>query len=136
MILYHVSLRTGEVDVHRIDAMEPCQIEQAEDTLWGNGPVAGRPPFRVEGFSSMFSVFRGRELLVTCGLGEGQDTMWEVLTGLQELTTPVTRPTPPRTGRWLAVVEYPGLQNLAPGDREWLDEFECSLAAVLLKRRA
>lgn len=136
MIFYRVSLRTGAVDVHRLDVLQPRDFEQAEATLQGCGPIPGRSPFRVDAFPSMFAVFRGREHLVTCGVGKGRDTLWSVMTGLQELQGVAARPNPPREAHWLAVVEYPGLQHLAPLDREWLAGFECAMASALMRRRA
>lgn len=136
MTLYRVSLRTGEVRVHRFDAINARDNEQAEETMHGLGVIPGRAPFRVDVFPSMFAVFRGREHLVTCGVGKGRDTLWSVMTGLQELQGAAARPSPPREAHWLAVVEYPGLQHLAPVDREWLAGFECAMAAALMRRKA
>jgi len=134
--LYRVNLRSGDVEVHRLDAQDAAVTEQAEATLKGYGEVPGRPPFRVDAFTSMFTVFRGRELLVTCGVGKGRDSLWTVMVGLQELQSRVAMPNPPKDHLWLAVVEYPGLQNAAPRDRAWLSRFECGLAAAILKLRA
>ncbi len=136
MILYRVSLQTGVVRVHRIDALDPRYTEQADETLQGFGPIPGRAPFRVDVFPSMFAVFRGREHLVTCGVGKGRDALWSVMTGLQELQGEAARPSPPKEAHWLAVVEYPGLLQLAPVDRVWLAGFECAMAAALMRRKA
>lgn len=136
MTLYRVSLRTGDVRVHRLDALDPRETEQADETLQGFGPIPRREPFRVDVFPSMFAVFRGREHLVTCGVGKGRDALWSVMTGLQELQGEAARPSPPREAHWLAVVEYPGLQQLAPVDRDWLACFECAMAAALMRHRA
>lgn len=135
-LLFRVNLRSGELGAHRLDTLGPGVVEQADVTLKGYGEVPGRPPFRVCAFTSMFTVFRGRELLVTGGVGKGRDSLWTVMVGLQELQSMVAMPNPPKDHLWLAVVEYPGLQNVAPRDREWLSRFECGLAAAILKLRA
>lgn len=133
MIIHHVTLITGDVATHRLDTIDPRAIRACRALLPSGGPIPHCSPFRVEVLGPVFSVWRAREPIVTCGLGEGVDETWEALQELQKRSAPVLA-TPPAS-RWLAVAILPGITAVSKNDISWLGDFErCMAAAILLPK--
>lgn len=135
-LLHHVTLLTGHVSTHRLDTLDHEAIQACRGLLPTGGQVPGFSAFRVEIYGPLFTVFRGREPLVTCAIGNGEQDMgtWQVLTGLQEqVGGEVKTETPPRNGRWLGVALLPPVANLTKPDVMWLGDFERCLAAAMIQ---
>ena len=136
MLLSHITLTTGHLSVHRLDTLDPAAVAACRALLPSGGPVPGFPAFRVEIHGPLFTVYRGREPLVSCGLGRGRDATWERLSaldaqfrGLMGASQPIA---PPPAGPWLAVAILPPLGLLTGSDVQWLGDFERCLAAAIL----
>jgi len=127
----HVTLMTGDCVLHRLDVLDAGAVAACARLLPGGGQVPGFAAFRVEIHGPVFTIFRGREPLVMCGIGRGEDDTWRSLVALQECFAPVTAVVP--GGLWLAVVLLPHLMALAQADVMWLGDFERCLAAALLE---
>lgn len=136
MILHHVTLLTGHTTTHRLDTLSPEAVRQCRALLPAGGQVPGFAAFRVELYGPMFTIFRGRDPLVTCAIGNGEQDVgtWQVLDGLQvKVGGEVKAPTPPRNGRWLGVVLLPAIGLLTRDDVGWLGDFERCLAAAMIQ---
>jgi hypothetical protein len=132
MILHHITLSSGHVATHRLDVFAPGAVAACKALLPTGGPVPAFPAFRVEIAGPVFTIYRGREPIVTCGLGNGPEGPWRELCNLQRKFLPVEASRPLR-GRWLAVVLLPSLLTTARSDIEWLGDFERVLAAAMLE---
>ncbi|HCN76048.1 MAG TPA: hypothetical protein DIT13_02490 [Verrucomicrobiales bacterium] len=130
MTINHITLMTGDNVLHRLDIIPPEVVEQCRELLPEGGQIPGFPAFRVEIHAPVFTIWRGREPIATCGLGQGEDDVWSTLRDLQARFAPV-KARPP-AGRWLAVVLLPGLLTTAREDVHWLADFERCLAAAML----
>ena len=130
MILHHITLSTGSSATHRLDLVDPPALAACRGLLPHGGPVPGSPAFHVEIHAPVFTIFRGRDPLVCCGVGRGADPVWAELVALQRRFLPVAC-TPP-AGDWLAVVLLPALTLTARSDLVWLGDFERCLAAAIL----
>jgi hypothetical protein len=137
MLLSHITLTTGHLSVHRLDTLDAAAVAICRTLLpTGGGPVPGFPAFRVEIHGPLFTIYRGREPLVSCGMGRGRDATWASLCALDEqframlgASQPIV---PPPAGPWLAVAILPSLALLANSDAAWLGDFERCLAAAIL----
>ncbi len=131
MIIHHITLATGDSVAHRLDLVSPEAIQACRALLPAGGPIPSLPAFRVDiAELTVFTIWRGREPIVTCGIGRGRSPTWTVLAKLQARFAPVIAPPP--SGQWLGVVVLPGLANQARSDLSWLADFERSLAAAIL----
>lgn len=133
MTLHHITLATGHVTTHRLDTLASAAVEACKkQMLPTGGQIPALPAFRVEISGEVFTIYRSRDRIVTCGLGSGPKGPWKELRDLQEQFLPV-KAIQPKKGRWLAVVLLPGLLTTARSDIEWLGDFERVLAAAMLE---
>jgi hypothetical protein len=131
MVVHHITLATGHVATHRLDTLDAGAVAACRALLPSGGQVPGFAAFRVEIHHPLFTVYRGREPLVTCGTGTGTDDVWKSLVELQSKFCPVKADAP--KSRWLATVLLPSLVNTPQADIQWLGDFErCLTAAMLL----
>jgi hypothetical protein len=130
MLIHHVTLATGDTVTHRLDTLDAGAVDACRALLPDGGQIPGFAAYRVEIHGPVFTVYRGREPLVTCGLGTGDDDVWRCLCELQRKFCPVA--TSPPDGQWLAVVLLPSLANTPQADLGWLGDFERCLAAAML----
>lgn len=132
LYLHHITLvEGGNVVTHRLDTLDPQAVAACRALLPGGGQVPRLPAFRVEIHGPVFTIWRGREPLVTCGVGQGEDETWLSLWEMQAKFWPVDKMEPPG-GTWLAVVVLPSFLMLAPQDQRWIADFERCLAAAML----
>ena len=136
MLLSHITLTTGHLTTHRLDVLDAGAVAVCRSLFPSGGPVPALPAFRVEIHSTLFTIFRGREPLVSCGIGRGNDATWTSLCGLDSqfrhlLGATVPHPPAP-AGPWLAVALPPPLLALTQSDIGWLGDFERCLAAAML----
>jgi hypothetical protein len=133
MLTHHITLVTGDSIAHRLDTISPEVVSACRALMPHGGKVPGFPAFRVEiAERTIFTIYRGREPLVTCGVGVGRNQVWDTLIETQEHFAPCVVTEPPH-GQWLAVVVLPPLANVARNDIAWLADFERCMAAALLQ---
>lgn len=130
MLIQHITLLTGDNATHRLDTIAPEAVQACLALLPDGGQVPGFTAFRVQIVGPVFTLYRGVEPLVTCGIGRGHDGTWEALAQLQNKFAPVVAK-PPKA-QWLAVAILPGLVMTARTDIGWLADFERCMAAALL----
>lgn len=114
-------------------------IAALQDLAVHGGPVPGFTPFRVvvtHGTgASIFTVYRGREPVVTCAVAwtaAGEAEAWPAIEKLYldlsdqhpNLFSPVAEAVKPNSLPWLAVVLLPGLLAQSQDDLGWLADFE------------
>lgn len=135
MLLSHITLTTGHLTTHRLDVLDAGAVAVCRSLLPSGGPIPAFPAFRVQITGPMFTIWRGQEPLVSCGIGKGRDDTW---TGLCDLDSKfrsmlgATVPHPPApAGPWLAVALLPPLLALTQSDIGWLGDFERCLAAAM-----
>ena len=126
----HVTIMTGDVATHRPDTLA-VGMAACRPLLPNGGPVPEFPAFRVEITGPMFTIWRGRDPVVTCAVGQDNDALWGQLADLQKRFGPVKAEQP--KGPWLAVVILPGMRAMTMDDIGWLGDFERCLGAVLLE---
>lgn len=132
MIIHHVTLITGDVATHRLDLISEESVQACRSLLPKGGEIPQCSPFMIEITGPVFTVSRGRDPVVVCGIGSGRDITWDSLVDLQSRFAPVVASAP--RSQWLAVVLLPGLASIAREDISWLGDFErCMAAAILLK---
>lgn len=131
MIITHITLLTGDIATHRLDTIPAGAVDACRALLPAGGQVPGFPAFRVEINGPIFTIFRGREAIVTCCVGNGHPESWRILVDLQSKFYPAKAKVEPK-GRWLAVVILPGILAQAKSDIGWLADFERCMAAALL----
>jgi hypothetical protein len=139
MILHHVTLATGHTTTHRLDTLDPAAIAACRALLPSGGPVPALPAYRVQITGPLFTLWRGREPIVACAHGHGQQdaATWQTLADLQaEAGAPVKATRPPANGRWLAVAVLPGIAHLTRADIAWLADFERCLTAAMIQAQA
>lgn len=76
VIIHHVTLLTGHCATHRLDLVSPAAVETCRKLLAG-GPIPGFPPWRVEVVDPVFSIHRGKAPALLCGIGRGNDALWQ-----------------------------------------------------------
>ena len=127
----HITLMTGDVATHRLDTLNPVGVEACLALLPSGERRRGCAPYRVEILAPVFSLWRGREPILSAGVGTGADDTWYALVELQERFF-IVKAAPP-AARWLAVALLPAFTALASTDLGWLGDFErCMAAAILL----
>lgn len=136
MIVHHITLTTCHLTTHRLDVLDAGAVAVCRSLLPAGGSVPGFPAFRVEIHGPLFTIWRGREPLVSCGIGRGADATWSSLCGLDSQFRSrlgATAPHPPApAGPWLAVALLPTLLNLTQSDVTWLGDFERCLGAAMM----
>ena len=132
MLIHHITLISGHDAVHRLDIIEPHAIAVCRSLLPDGGQIPNFSAFRVEIVGPAFTVFRGREPLVSCAVGVGPDERWQLLVDLQKRFAPIAVQDPKRGTRWLAVAILPPLALVARDDIAWLGDFERCMAAAML----
>jgi hypothetical protein len=130
VIIHHITLLTGHSAVHRLDTLSRSAVDACRSLLPAGGPIPGFAPFRVQIHGSVFTVWRGREPIVTCGFGRGSDETWSALIDLQSRFGAVIAQ--PTASAWLAVALLPGLASVSPEDVKWLGDFERCMASAML----
>lgn len=130
MLIHHVTLATGHVATHRLDTLDAAAVAACRKLLPHGGQVPGFTAYRVEIHVPVFTIYRGREPLVTCGITQGADDVWQCLVELQTQFQPVKTAAP--NGTTLAVVLLPSLAATPQSDLGWLGDFERCLSAALL----
>lgn len=131
MTLPHITLATGHNTLHRLDTLDPVAVAACRALLPAGGPIPGFPAFRVEIHGPVFTVWRGREPIVTCGICHGDDDTHAALGTLQTVVTPPASYAIP-AGAWLAIAIMPGILTLTQTDIGWLGDFERCMAAALI----
>lgn len=131
MMLPHITLATGHVSVHRLDTLEAGAVAACRGLLPAGGMVPGFTAFRVVVSGPVFTVWRGAEPVVSCGVCRGDDEVHGALREMQGRLVTVGAYAVPR-GLWLAIVLLPGLLNLTREDVGWLGDFERCMAAAII----
>lgn len=124
MLISHITLLTGDCVTHRLDTLDPSAVQQCSGLLPSGGPVPAFPAFRVEIHGPVFSIWRGQDPIVLCGIGSGHDRVWDELTELHDKLAPGTPAPNPHKGAWLGAVILPGMVHLTRADIAWLADFE------------
>lgn len=124
----------GSTVTHRLDLIpEEVRIPMRPLVSAGGGQIPVLPAFRVEiPHPHAFTLFRGREPIVACGIGRGASEIWDRLVTLQENIGIAVDKSPP-AGLWLAVAILPSMIMLSREDIGWLGDFERCMAAVMLE---
>ena len=132
MILQHITLLTGDNATHRLDTLDAGAVQACRNLLPDGGKIPSLDAYRVTITDNrIFTIWRGKSPLVTCGLGRGLDDNWRGLISLaQQVGSPVNANAP--KGNWLGVVLLPGLMAENPQNIGWLADFERCLAAAIL----
>ena len=143
----HYTLNTGHAVVSPRSGVSREAIEALQPLVEHGGAIPGCAPFRVTVThgtgSAVFTVWRGAEPVVTCGLAwtaEGEAEAWP---GVEKLYLDLTDRNPqllgsakeaskPEVLQWLAVVILPSLLNKSRDDVGWLGDFERCLAWTIL----
>lgn len=134
MLIHHITLLTGHTATHRLDTIDASAVAACRSLLPEGGPIPAYSPFRAEIHLPIWTIWRGREPIVTCGIGRGFDDTWMALVELQSRFGPVAAANPP-VSAWLAVAILPSLAALSRDDVGWLGDFErCMAAAILLRK--
>lgn len=135
MIIHHITLLTGHITTHRLDVLDAGAVAACRALLPAGGPIPGFPAFRVTIATTVFTVWRGKEPLLTCGVGTGRDATWRELEVLHTQFAPIfggKLPPPAPAGQWLGVALLPPIAMLTQSDIGWLGDFERCLAAAIL----
>lgn len=130
MLIQHITLLSGDNATHRLDTLSPEAVQACRELLPDGGQVPGFTAFRVQITGPVFTIYRGAEPLVTCGIGRGHDGTWDALAQLQARFAPVVAHLP--KAQWMAVAILPGLVMTARSDIGWLADFERCMAAAIL----
>lgn len=134
MMLAHVTLfKHGTIVMHRMDTFDADAVAACAKLLPRGGLVPAFPAYRVEIHGPVFTIWRGRDPLVTCGVGQGEDETWLTLWEMQARFSSVQHGEAP-PGWWLAVVILPGLIMMPREDIFWLADFERCLAAAMIQQ--
>jgi hypothetical protein len=131
MMLHHITLSSGNSVTHRLDTLDAGAVASCTALLPARGPVPGYPAFRVVPYGPVFTIYRGAEPLVLCGIGAGIDDTWRALCDVQAKFAPVSAEPP--AGQWLAVVLLPPIANTSQADVGWFADFERCMAAAMLE---
>ena len=147
--MIHYTLNTGHSVVSPREAVTPEALAVCSPLAECGGVIPPCAPFRVEVThgtgSSVFTVWRGREPIVTCALAwtpEGAAETWPAIEGLYlqvsdrapQLMAAIKEAEQPAALPWLAAVILPGILALRHEDIGWLADFEQCLAWAILKR--
>lgn len=148
--MIHFTVNTGQRVTQNLDQVPAIALDPLRPLLAaGVGQLpAPLAAYRVEidrdEGCTVFSIFRAREPLPTCGLAwteAGADEVWPALEELYlNMSVAVafegmdSEPNRPASLPWLAVVFMPLILFPAGDDIRWFGDFELCLAAVILKR--
>ncbi len=146
----HYTLNTGSAVDSPRTAVDTLVVGALRGLVDEGGPIPTNLPFRVKVFhgpgSALFTVWRGAEPLVTCGLawtGEGEREAWPAIEKLYfdltdkspNLLGPAKAAEKPASLPWLAAVLLPSLRNQRLEDLAWLGDFEPCMAWAILDQR-
>ena len=138
LLLEHITLMTGHTVTHRIDTIDKYALKACHSLLPAGGPIPHCAPYRVEIDGPIFTIFRAKEPLVTCGIGIGSAKehlhIWEDLIRISTLWGNVAVTNPP-SGQWLAVSILPAVLNQPVSEVRWFGDFELCLAAAIIQER-
>lgn len=133
MILHHITILTGHGATHRLDTLNPAVVSACASLLPSGGPVPGFPAFRVSISGASFQLFRGRDLIAWCVIGDHRHQQsWDLLVETQRKIAPLANDPKMPKGRWLAVVLGPGILSTSREDLGWVGDFERCLAAAII----
>ena len=147
--LLHLTLNTGDcVEQFPTATMPLTCLLLMPLVKQGSGPLPDPfGAFRVEinrqAHGAVFTVYRGRDPIVTCGLCWGvldAEAIWGAVNGLYlqlvaaDATAPTHAATIPDRLPWLAVVILPGIVAQRHEDISWLGDFERCLAFAILQK--
>lgn len=131
--LSHITLATGDSVLHRLDLIDPRAVDALRALLPKGGQIPAMSAYRAEiALPDLFTIYRGQEPLLSCGLGLGSDrtTTWDQLVALQDKFGGAKVRQVPR-GPWLAVVLLPPLIAMPRADLDKLADLERCMAAML-----
>jgi hypothetical protein len=143
----HYTLNTGHAVASPRSGVSRGAIEALQPLAEHGGLIPGFSPFRVTVThgtgSAVFTIWRGEEPIVTCGLAwtaEGGAEAWPAIEKLYldlsdtrpELVAPGKAAEKPESLPWLAVVLLPSLLNQSRDDVGWLGDFERCMAWTIL----
>ena len=149
--MIHYTLNTGHAVASPRSGVCREAIEALQPLAEHGGPIPGCAPFRVTVAhgtgSAVFTVWRGAEPVVTCGLAwttEGEAEAWPAIEKLYldlsdhdpELLAPAKEAEQPASLPWLAVVVLPFILNQSRDDVGWLGDFERCMAWTILAEHA
>ena len=149
--LYHVSLNTRHVSNEPLQQMTP-DIRASLNQLIHDGK--GKLPHPFSAFNvvitqvpgaAVFTLYRGKESAVTCGVAwreENAGTVWSTVEKLYlDLSDKLANfmpigepPEQPETLPWCATIMLPGMALCSLEDIGWMGDFERCLAAQLIRR--
>jgi hypothetical protein len=147
----HYTLNTGHAVASPRSGVSQEAIQALQPLSDRGGPIPGCAPFRVEvtrgAGSAVFTVWRGQEPVVTCGLAwtvAGEAEAWPAIEKLYldlsdsrpELLAPAKEASKPASLPWLAVVLLQSLLTQSRNDVSWLGDFERCLAWTILSEDA
>ena len=138
--MVHLTLNTGHVSISPREAVSPeAMATLAPLTAHGGQLPAPFAAFRVTVShapgGAVFTVWRGSEPLVTCGLARTPEAaleVWRPLTEMLAAFAPEADPQRPDTLPWLGVVILPSLALTARDDIAWLGDFERCYAHAIM----
>jgi hypothetical protein len=143
----HYTLNTGHAVASPRSGVSQESIVALQPLAEHGGAIPGCAPFRVTvdhgAESAVFTVWRGAEPVVTCGLArsaEGEAEGWPAIEKVYldlsdhypQLLAPAKEANKPPSLPWLAVVLLPSLLNQSRDDIGWLGDFERCLAWTIL----
>jgi hypothetical protein len=147
----HCTVNTGHSVEQPRSAIGPEAIEALQPLAEHGGAIPGCAPFRVTVTqgpgSAVFTVWRAKEPVVTCGLAwtaDGEAEAWPAIEKLYldlsdsrpELVAPGKEAEKPTSRPWLAVVLLPFIVNQSRDDVSWLGDFERCMAWTILEERS
>jgi hypothetical protein len=147
----HYTLNTGHAVASPRSGVSQEAIEALQPLAEHGGAIPRCAPFRVTvdygAGSGVFTVWRGAEPVVTCGLAwtaEGEAEAWPAIEKVYldlsdrhpQLLAPAKEANKPASLPWLAVVLLPSLLNQSRDDVGWLGDFERCFAWTILVHRA
>lgn len=148
-MLHHYTLNTGDTRTSPRSEVNDEAIA-ALSYLTAHGGQLPDPftAFRVEVHpahgGAVFTISRGREPIVTCGLSwsePGAAETWQAMEQLYlglsdampQLFAPAAEPQKPQSLPWLTVLLLPSLLTTARADIAWLADFERCLAWAIIE---
>jgi hypothetical protein len=147
----HYTLNTGHSVEQPRSAIGPEAIEALHPLAEHGGAIPGCAPFRVTVTqgpgSAVFTVWRGKEPIITCALAwtaEGEAEAWPAIEKLYldlsdchpQLLAPAREASKPASLPWLAVVVMPFITNQIREDVSWFGDFERCMAWTILEERS
>lgn len=144
----HLTLNTGDAVEQPRSSVDDIAVEVLRPlVIAGGGPIPHVAPFSVritlDAGCAVFSVHRGAEAIVLCGVAWEQEPaagLWQTLESVYHKLSDrpgaiaaQASPEMPTTVPWLGVVILPSLVLTARGDVGWLGDFERCLAWTIVE---